>query len=104
MSGFDDREKGYERKFEHDQELAFKARARRNKLLGRWAAECLGLSGEAAERYAQDVLAADLEKPGVEDIIGKVARDFAERGVPHDETRIRIELERCAAEAKKQMG
>ena len=104
MSGFDEREKSFERKFERDQELAFKVRARRDKLLGLWAAEQLGLSGEAAERYAREVLQSDLEYPGTHDIVGKVAADFAKRGVAHDATRVRVELERCAGEAKKQLG
>lgn len=104
MSGFDDREKGYERKFEHDQELAFKIRARRNKLVGLWAADCLGLKGAEAEHYAREVLAADLEKPGVDDVVGKIARDFAARGVSYDEARIRVELQRFTVEAKKQLG
>ena len=104
MTTFDEREKSYERKFQQDQELAFKARARRNKLLGLWAAERMGLAGEAAERYARDVLAADLEKPGVDDVIAKIAGDFAKHGVGIDEARIRAELARCAADAKKQLG
>jgi hypothetical protein len=104
MTNFDEREKGFERKFQQDQELAFKARARRNKLLGRWAAAQLGLTGEAAEHYAREVLAADLEKPGVDDVIAKVKADFAKRGLTLDETRIRVELERCAVDAKKQLG
>ena len=103
MTTFNEREKGFERKFEHDQELAFKARARRNKLLGLWAAEQIGLRGEAAERYAREVLAADLQHPGIEDIVAKLKADFAKHGVAHDDTRIRVELERCAVEAKRQL-
>ncbi len=101
---FDERERGYERKFAQDQELAFKVKARRDKLLGLWAAQCLGLSGEAAERYAREVLQSDLEHPGSDDIVAKVAGDFAMRGVAHDATRVRVELERCAADARKQLG
>jgi hypothetical protein len=104
MTTFDEREKGFERKFQQDQELAFKVKARRNKLLGQWAAGHLGLTGEAAERYAQEVLQADLEHPGVDDLIAKVAADFAKKGVAIDATRIRIELERCATDARKQLG
>ena len=104
MTSFEERGRSHERKFQQDQELAFKARARRNKLLGLWAAERLGLSGEAAEHYARDVLAADLEKPGVDDVIAKIAGDFAKHGIGLDEARIRAELHRCAAEAKKQLG
>jgi hypothetical protein len=104
MTTFDEREKGFEQKFQRDQELAFKVKARRNKLLGLWAAQALGLSGEAAERYAREVLQSDLEKPGVEDIIAKIGTDFRKQGVAFDDARIRIELERCAADARKQLG
>jgi hypothetical protein len=104
MPTFDEREKGYERKFQQDQELAFKAKARRNKLLGLWAAERLGLTGGAAEAYASEVVAADLQKPGDQDVIDKVAGDFAKRGVGLDATRVRVELDRCMAEAKRQLG
>jgi hypothetical protein len=104
MSGFEDREKSFERKFQQDQELAFKVRARRNKLLGLWAAGELGLTGDAAQHYAQNVLCADLEQPGTGDIVDKVVGDFAKAGVKHDATRVRVELERCTLEAKKQLG
>jgi hypothetical protein len=103
MTTFSERERGFEGKFEHDQELAFKARARRNKLLGLWAAEQLGLSGDAAQRYAREVLAADLQHPGVGDIIAKLKTDFAKHGIAHDETRIRVELERWTTEAMRQL-
>jgi hypothetical protein len=103
MTTFDERERSFERSFQHNQELAFKIKARRNKLLGRWAAECLGLAGEAAEHYAREVLQSALERPGA-DIVAKVAGDFAEHGIAHDATRVRVELERCAVEAKRQLG
>jgi hypothetical protein len=104
MTGFDEREKSFERKFAQEQELAFKVKARRDKLLGLWAAECLGLSGEAAQHYAREVLQSDLERSGSDDIVGKVCADFAKHGVTHDEARIRAELERCTGDAKKQLG
>lgn len=104
MTSFDEREKGFERKFQQEQELAFKVKARRNKLLGLWAAECLGLAGDAVQRYAREVLQSDLQRPGSDDIIEKVCGDFARHGVAHDEARVRVELERCAKEAKKQLG
>lgn len=104
MSSFDEREKGFERKFERDQELAFRARARRNKLLGLWAAGQMDLSGDAAEAYARDVVTADLERPGDDDVIEKIARDFAAKGVKLDTQRINLELARCAAEARRQLG
>jgi hypothetical protein len=104
MTSFNEREKSFERKFEQEQELAFKVKARRNKLLGLWAAERLGLSGDAAEHYAREVLQSDLERPGSRDIVGKVCSDFAKKGVDCDETRVRVELARCAEDAKKQLG
>jgi hypothetical protein len=104
VTSFDEREKGFERKFQQEQELAFKVKARRNKLLGLWAAECLGLSGEEAQHYAREVLQSDLERPGSDDIVGKVCTDFAKHGITYDEPRVRAELERCTAEAKKQLG
>jgi hypothetical protein len=103
MSSFDEREKSFERKFQQEQELAFKVKARRDKLLGLWAAECLGLAGEEALRYAREVLQADLERPGTADLVGKVCADFVRHGVGHDEARVRAELERCAGDAKKQL-
>lgn len=104
MTTFDEREKGFERKFQHDQELAFKAKARRNRLLGLWAAERLGLTGEGAEAYARDVIAADLQKPGGQHVVDKVAGDLAKKGVKLDATCVRAELDRFMAEAKKQLG
>jgi hypothetical protein len=104
MTTFDEREKSYERQFQHDQELAFKAKARRNKLFGLWAAERLGLAGDASEAYARAIVAADFEKPGDADIIDKVIADFAKGGVKLDAARVRVELERCAADAKRQLG
>ncbi len=104
MTSFEEREKGFERKFEQEQELAFKVKARRNKLLGLWAAERLGLSGEAAQHYAREVLQSDLQRPGSDDIVAKIRADLTARGVACDEARIRAELERCAGEAKKQLG
>lgn len=104
MTIFEDRKKGYERKFQQDQELAFKAKVRRDRLLGLWAAERLGLSGAAAEAYAGEVVAADFERPGDEDVIGKIAKDFATKGVPLGADRVRVELERCAAVAREQLA
>jgi len=103
MTTFDEREKGQERKFQHDQELAFKTKARRNKLLGLWAAERLGLKGDAAETYARELVAMDLQKHGDDLVIDKVAGDLAKHGVKLDAARVRAELARCAAEAKRQV-
>jgi hypothetical protein len=104
MSSFDEREKGYERKFQQEQELAFKVRARRNKLFGLWAAERMGLTGAAAETYANELVAAGLEHHGDTEISDAVTKDFADKGVGIDATRVQLELEHCAAEARKQYG
>ena len=89
MSGFDKREEGFEKKFAHDEELRFKAMARRNKLLGLWAAEKLGISGADADAYAKTVVIADFDEPGDDDVYRKVRADFDAKGVdmPDDEIR-----------------
>ena len=81
MSEFDKRKKGFEDKFAHDEEMAFKANARRNKLLGLWAAEKLGKTGDDAEAYAKDVVSSDFEEAGHEDVFRKVRGDFDAAGV-----------------------
>lgn len=93
MPTFDDREKSFEAKFKHDQELQFKATARRNKLLGLWAAGLMGLKGADAEAYAREVVAADFEKPGDSDVIEKVQRDLKARSIDRTEHQIRKQLE-----------
>jgi hypothetical protein len=103
MSGFNEREQSFERKFEHDQELAFKARARRDKLFGLWAAERLGLGAGEAEAYALKLVSDDLGRQGEERIIAEVLGDFAAKGVPLDAVRLKIELDRLQAEAMKQV-
>jgi hypothetical protein len=89
MTTFEEREKGFERKFAHDEELKFKAMARRNKLLGLWAAEKMGLSGDAAQAYAREVIKADLMEPGDEDVFRKLRSDFDARGVEQSDHQIR---------------
>jgi hypothetical protein len=89
MTTFEEREKGFERKFAHDQELKFKATARRNKLLGLWAAEKMGLSGDAVQAYAREVIKADLTEPGDEDVFRKLRSDFDARGVEQSDHQIR---------------
>lgn len=84
MSTFDQREKDFERKFAHDEELRFKATARRNKLLGLWAAEKLGKSVADADAYAKEVVAADFEEAGDEDVFRKVAKDLAGKASEQD--------------------
>ena len=86
---FDKREEGFEKKFAHDEELRFKANARRNKMLGLWAAEKLGLSGADAEAYAKEVVLSDLEEAGEHDVFRKVRRDFDAKGVAQSDEQIR---------------
>ena len=81
MTTFDKREEGFEKKFAHDEELRFKANARRNKLLGHWAAEKLGLTGADADAYAKEVVMADFEEAGDDDVFRKVRTDFEAKGV-----------------------
>lgn len=100
MTTFDDRERAFESKFAHDEELRFRAIARRNKLLGLWAAEILGKTGDEAEEYAKSVVMADLEEAGDEDVFRKVAGDL---GGKVDETTIRTRMVELLDEAKKQI-
>ncbi|MGH6903214.1 MAG: DUF1476 domain-containing protein [Geminicoccaceae bacterium] len=81
MTTFDDRKRQEETRFKHDQELAFKARNRGNRLFGLWIAEQLGLSGEAAQNYAKDVVVADFEAPGDDDIFAKVRADLEAKSI-----------------------
>ena len=92
MTNFEDREKGYERKFAHDEELKFKATARRNKLLGLWAAEQLGITGDQAQAYAREVIKADLEISGDDDVFRKIRRDFDAKGVQKSDHQIRSKM------------
>ncbi|MBN9051743.1 MAG: DUF1476 domain-containing protein [Rhizobiales bacterium] len=92
MSTFDQREKDFERKFAHDEELRFKATARRNKLLGLWAAEKLGKSGADADAYAKEVVAADFEEAGDDDVLRKVAKDLAGKASEQDVRAAMVEL------------
>lgn len=89
MTTFDQRKDAFENKFAHDEELRFKATARRNKLLGFWAAEKLGKSGADADAYAKSVVVADFEEAGDEDVVRKVKNDFALAGVATSDTEIR---------------
>ncbi|MFG5382112.1 DUF1476 domain-containing protein [Yoonia sp. R2-816] len=100
MSTFDDREHAFEAKFAHDAEMQFKAEARRNKLLGLWAADLMGKSGDEAQVYAQDVIKSDFEEPGHEDVYRKVSGDLGDLA---DETTIRTKMAELMAEAKAQL-
>lgn len=91
MSTFDKREEGFEKKFALDEEQKFKAEARRNKLLGLWAAEKLGKSGEDAAVYAKEVVASDFEEAGDGDVLRKVTKDLAGKGVSEQEIRKKMD-------------
>jgi len=103
MTSFDDREKSFERKFALDEELRFKSTARRNKLLGLWAAEKMGLSGDDAQAYAREVVKADLAEPGEEDVFRKIRTDFDEKGVDQSDHQIRRAMGDLLAEAIRQI-
>ena len=103
MSGFADREKDFEARFKHDQELRFKTTARRNRLAGIWAAQKLGLAGEAAEAYAKDLVNAQFTPGGDRQVVDKLAKDLAEADPSLTPARIRFELEHFTNEAKKQL-
>ena len=104
MKNFEDREKGFEAEFKRNQELQFRVNARRNKLFGLWAAEKLGIeAGDAANTYAASVVEADFEKPGDSDVVEKVQKDLAAKGINLSETQLRAELNRATDEAKRQL-
>jgi len=103
MTTFDKREDAFENKFAHDAELQFKAYARRNKLLGLWAAALLGKSGADAVEYAKTVVAADLDHAGHEDAFRKIREDFDAAGVSRSDHQIRRTMDELMAEAKEQV-
>jgi hypothetical protein len=98
MTTFDKREEGFEQKFAHDEALRFKATARRNKLLGMWAAEKLGLTGAAAEGYANEVVTAEIDQPKA-DIVSKLRKDFEAKGVNISDAEIRKTMTDLLAKA-----
>jgi len=100
MPSFDDRENAFESKFAHDADMQFRAEARRNKLLGLWAAELMGKSGDDAAEYAASVVAADFEEAGSDDVVRKVAADL---GSTATEDEIRAKLSALMIEAKSQL-
>ena len=102
MTTFDKREEGFEKKFAHDEELRFKASARRNKLLGLWAAEKMGLTGPAADAYAKEVVVADFEEAGDDDVLRKVHKDFEAKGVAQSDQQIRQTMDALMAQAIQQ--
>lgn len=103
MTTFDEREQTFERKFKHDQELRFKANARRNKLLGLWAADRMGLAGPEAETYAKAIVEADLGRPGGAGAREKVVKDLAGKGIAATDAEVQREQERLLAIAKEQV-
>ena len=103
MSSFDKREEGFEKKFALDEELRFKAVARRNKLLGLWAAEKLGKSGDEAEAYAKSVVMADFEEAGDDDVFRKVHKDFEAASVQQSEHQIRRTMDELMGTAVEQI-
>lgn len=103
MTTFDERERGFEHKFAHDQEMLFRVTARRNRLIGVWAAELMGLTPEETDAYAKAVVQADFEEAGDEDVIRKILGDLTSAGVAVDDGRIRAALEEKLIEARRQL-
>ncbi len=99
----DDRKSAFENKFAHDAEMQFKVGARRNKLLGLWAAEKLGLTAEEADAYAKSVVQADFEEAGDEDVFRKVFGDLSAKGLDVTDHAVRRAMEDCMSEAQKQL-
>ena len=103
MTTFDKREEGFEKQFAHDEELKFRATARRNKLLGLWAAEKLGLTGTAADAYSKEVIVADFEEAGDEDVFRKLRKDFDAKGVDQSDHQIRRTMQELMEKAVAQI-
>ena len=103
MTSFNEREKAFENKYKHDQELQFKVEVRRNKLLGLWAAELLGLSGADAEAYAKEVIASDFDEPGDDDVLRKVLADFETNSADMSAHRLRKKMDELTELAKQQL-
>ena len=103
MSEMDNRGDAYENKFAHDAELKFKAEARRNKLLGAWAAELLGKTGDAVDEYAKEVVRSDFDEPGDEDVFRKIRSDFDDAGVEQSDHQIRRTMDELMATAIEQI-
>lgn len=103
MSSMNEREEGFERKFAFDEELKFKALARRNKLLGLWAAEQLGKTGPDAEAYAKEIVRADFEEAGEEDVFRRIRKDFDAGGVHQSDEQIRKSMSDLLVEAVRQI-
>jgi hypothetical protein len=103
MAGMDDRKDAFEKKFAHDEELLFKATARRNKMLGLWAAEKLGKAGADAEAYAKTVIMADFEEAGDDDVLRKIRTDLAAGNVEQSDHQIRRTMDELMAKAVEEI-
>ena len=103
MTTFDDREKAFENQYARDQEMQFRIKARRNRLVGEWAARLMGLTEAEADAYAKEVIRSDFEEAGDEDVVRKLLGDLTSAGVECDEARIREALEHKTVEARRQM-
>lgn len=101
MTQFDDRERAFETKYARDQEMQFKVTSRRNRLLGQWAAKKMGLSDEESEAYAREVIRADFQEAGDEDIVRKLVADLEKAGVPVDEAEVRAQIDHKATDARR---
>ena len=101
MSSFDDRKKGFEKKFVHDEEMQFKVNAKRNKYLGEWVAEKLGKKDQNKEIYVQEVIKSDFAEPGDEDVFRKIQKDLKESGIEILDQKIRDQMVSCLERAKK---
>jgi hypothetical protein len=103
MESFERRKDGFERKFAHDEELKFRATARRNRLLGHWAAEKLGLTGADADAYAREVVKADFEAPGDDDVLRKIRTDFDAKNIALSDHQIRRTMDELLVTAAEQI-
>jgi len=103
MTTFDKRKDEAETRYKHDQELDFKAGARRNKLLGLWAAEQMGITGDSADAYAKEVVIADFDRPGDEDVLEKILKDLTDKGLDISAHRVRKEMDQLMEVAHEQV-
>jgi len=103
MTTFDKRKDEAETRYKHDQEMDFKANARRNKLLGLWAAEQMGITGESADAYAKEVVVSDFDRPGDDDVLEKVLKDLTDKGVDISAHRVRKEMDQLLEVAREQV-
>ena len=103
MTTFDERERGFEAKYAHDEEMAFRILARRNRLLGEWAARLMGLTEAEADAYSKEVIRAEFEEAGDEDVIRKLLGDLTAAGVDMDDARIRDALAHKEVDARRQL-